>query len=432
MRSRADWRSVGELMLTVAALCVSAALLWSLARTPPAAVGDRRWVSVAGILDSSTPPRGDTLRVRLLGVPNARARDLLRAWRESGVVVQLESADAFSPLAIGMRARHPLVGGTVVDVVSPRGAAVGDVGGTLDSLGGSGTLTRLDAPRTAVASVAGVRASSSTSPAQWGDRVLVAGGISWEARFVTAALEEAGWKVDATFRVAPTVDVRQGNPGLSRERHAAVVLLDGAPAAVIDRVPSFIRGGGGAVLVGEVARMSALAAVRAGTPGRDLAGEAGAEASSDPRRGLDAVTFAAAEQAITIEARDGATIIAARRVGGGRVVQTGYENSWLWRMAGDATAPGAHRMWWSTMVASVIPPAAAPHRAPVPWVDTLDAAPVAALAASLGLPVVGASATLSAPGLQSGLHRIPPWVWLSLALAGWCGAWILRRWQGFP
>ncbi|HEU4787753.1 MAG TPA: hypothetical protein VFS57_10100, partial [Gemmatimonadaceae bacterium] len=44
---------------------------------------------------------------------------------------------------------------------------------------------------------------------------------------------------------------------------------------------------------------------------------------------------------------------AARRVGAGRVLQVGYDDSWRWRMAGGPGSEAAHRMWWSRVAASV-------------------------------------------------------------------------------
>jgi len=57
--------------------------------------------------------------------------------------------------------------------------------------------------------------------------------------------------------------------------------------------------------------------------------------------------------AIAIERRTGGVAIAARRVGAGRVIQVGYDDSWRWRMAGADGSEAAHREWWSRIVTAV-------------------------------------------------------------------------------
>jgi hypothetical protein len=112
------------------------------------------------------------------------------------------------------------------------------------------------------------------------------------------------------------------------------------------------------------------------------------------------------------------------------VVQVGYANSWFWRMAGDDAAPAMHRRWWSSLLASVVS-----LSAPVPQVtlaadvDTLSAAPVAALARELGLPALrDLIATSQARDVRSSLNL----QWLLLAaLMSLIVSWTLRRWRGF-
>jgi hypothetical protein len=57
-------------------------------------------------------------------------------------------------------------------------------------------------------------------------RILVIGEAGWESKFVVAALEEEGWKVDALIRVAPGVDVTQGSAAIDTSRYSAVIALD--------------------------------------------------------------------------------------------------------------------------------------------------------------------------------------------------------------
>src|SRR6185503_15174723 len=100
-------------------------------------------------------------------------------------------------------------------------------------------------------------------------KVLVIGDAGWESKFVVAALEEAGWKVDAFIRVAPTVDVTQGSAAvIDTARYSAVVALDGAASPYASRIIEFARTGGGVVLAPPAASLDAMAALRAGAVGR--------------------------------------------------------------------------------------------------------------------------------------------------------------------
>jgi hypothetical protein len=56
---------------------------------------------------------------------------------------------------------------------------------------------------------------------------------------------------------------------------------------------------------------------------------------------------------ITLDKRSDGIALAARRVGAGRVLQVGYDDSWRWRMAGAQGSERAHREWWSRIVSAV-------------------------------------------------------------------------------
>jgi hypothetical protein len=274
-----------------------------------------------------------------------------------------------------------------------------------------------------------VAALHATAPRE--ARVLVLGEASWESRFLIAALEEAGWPVDVGVTLSPKVTITQGDTrSPSRSRHAVVIGLPGAPAAAVTALPAFVRAGGGLIIVGEAARIASLASLRAGAPGTTVTGEAGAEASSSPQHGLDLTPIGALTAGtVTLEDRDGRTSVAARRVGAGRVVQVGYENSWLWRMAGNDDAPVAHRRWWTSLVASVVS-----LRAPAPDFqldaehDTLDAAPLAALARDVGLPTIRTGSVTSAS--HSWIASLDLRWLLAFALLLFVASWTLRRWRG--
>ena len=262
-------------------------------------------------------------------------------------------------------------------------------------------------------------------------RVLVLGEATWESRFLVAALEETGWTLDVAVSLSPRVTVTQGSAGVpSSQRHSVVVVLPGTPPSAIAVLPAFVRNGGGLVIIGAAARSAGLASLRAGSPGATTEGEVGAESGTDARHGLDLVPVAAlAEGGVALERRDGNVAVAARRVGAGRVVQVGYENSWLWRMAGNDEAPVAHRRWWNAILSGVVPLSAPISRVQLDAEhDTVDAAPVAALARDLDVPVVHASrVTTISRSLVASLD--PRWL-LALAVLALVASWTLRRWGG--
>jgi hypothetical protein len=433
-------RAVGTALHVVALVCV-ALLLWrALASSASDRVGAA--VSADGTLDTSLATllraRTETISVALAGVPDARARAVLRALRGSGHVIRLTTSRPLSSTAVTAEDEWRALGGTRIQAVSSDSvtAAVSDGAGLLDtlSLGAAGGRTRSGPLQgalhmTASASRAGVGSLRATMPLA--ARVLVVGDASWESRFVVAALEEDGWPVDLGLSLSPKVTIEQGSTRApSIARHAVVIVLSGAPASAVAALPAFVRAGGGVIIVGDAARIAGLAVLRAGTPSVAVAGEAGAEASTTPRDGLDLDPIGVLSPgSVALERRDGRVAVAARRIGAGRVVQVGYQNSWLWRMAGNDDAPVAHRRWWTALASSVIA-----LRAPVRDVsldaehDTLDAAPVSALARDIGLPTIQDAAVVSS-SRSFGASLDPRWL-LVLALVSLVASWTLRRWRG--
>ena len=461
MRSRAEWRAdalaasesstqdvvrIAGGVLHVTGLLCMLLLAWRLFM-PRAPEHTAVQVGANGVLDVPVPQllraQSDSVRVSMLAPPDARTRALLRAMRGSGRRLSLSAPAMLSPIAVAVEEEWRASGGTRVQVASRGRAllAISDAAGLVDSLSvdSAGIRTRsgpvqgalhVDARATHAAS------ASLTAGAPEVARVLVAGGVSWESRFVIAALEEAGWPVDASIVLSPKVTVSQGASRTpSRRRHAIVVVLPGAPSSVTAALPEFVRAGGGVVIVGDAARLASLAAIRAGAPGATIAGKAGAEVSDAPRHGLDLVPIVTlAAGSVVLEVRDGRTATAARRVGAGRVVQVGYDNSWLWRMAGDDDAPVAHRRWWTSVLSGVVPLAAPVHRGAADAEhDTLDAAPLAALARDLGLPQVRVELTRAVEG-RTRTATMLEWLdvrWLLLAIVlSLVASWTLRRWRG--
>jgi hypothetical protein len=437
----AGLRVLGSMLHGVGLLSI-AALLWRLL-TPAASLApqvtiDSRGAFTADVAAMLAAP-SDTTLVQLDGTPSARTRALLNAVRGSGRVVRLNAAAPLRAIAITADERWRTDGGTQLRIVAGDTSTLiaGDAAGLLDSLhADSSGLSIRTGPVQGAATLGSSGALASVAPRAAGQptegRVLVLGAATWETKFLVSALEEAGWPVDVSVSVSPKLNVSQGPTRVpSRRRHAVVIALPGASSTALVALPAFVHGGGGLVIVGEAARVPALSSIRAGTPGTLRNGELGAEASAtDPRRGLDLVPIVAlAADGIAIESQGNRIAIAGRRVGAGRVVQVGYDNSWLWRMAGSDDAPSAHRRWWSTLVANVVPLTSPLARVQLDAEhDTLDAAPVAALARDLGLPSIVKPniATLRRSAIAS---LDPRWL-LALALISLLASWTLRRWRG--
>lgn len=441
MRSPAESRTARvalEWVLRAVALAALLALLWRATR-PPIAASRVRTVAPATIdrwRDSTVA--GDTLRLVLDGAPAAAARDQIAALAGAGRTVQW-SDDGVPALAATVEPPRAPDGAPTLLAVAPAGGAValGDEAGTLDSVRATARAAALAIPGAG----RGLRARTGATEARAAvresvevRRVLVLGRAGWEAKFTIAALEEAGWRVDAEVGVAPGARVVQAMgdgaaaPLPDTARHAAVVLLDSSAASPASRaaaIVAYVRAGGGAVLAGDAALAPALAALRAGAAGVRRPGEAGALAASDPRRGLPWRGVATGPDMVPLERRGGLVAAGARRIGAGRVVQLGYEDSWRWRMEGDDPAPAEHRRWWSAVVASVARAPVVARHATAP--GAVDPAPRAALVAALGPPVAATAALPPARGA-----RLPDSLLLAAALLALLGEWASRRLRGAP
>jgi hypothetical protein len=250
--------------------------------------------------------------------------------------------------------------------------------------------------------------------------VLVLGHAGWEAKFVTAALEEQGWKVDERVFVAPGADVTQGAMAeLDTAHFSAVVALDTTLGAAAPRIAAFVRGGGGLVLLANAANAPA---VRAIAPGHAGPLRLAANRTFDAADPVNAMAVYPLEllrgDAVRLSERDALVTSAARREGAGRVLQAGYDETWRWRMQGGGDAVAAHRAWWSRMVGSV---------AAVPLPDagessSAEGAPLARLVDALG-PATAVAPDASAP------ERLPPWL-LPVLLLLLIGEWGSRRMRG--
>ena len=370
-------------------------MLWkSLWATPSARNDEIGARALAGMLPRwstmATPPR--RIDVELDSAPSPLERDWLRAlagagsrigWTGDMPAVMIATEPVASP-----------VGGLRVRVAAPAGSEVelSDAAGALD------TVQARDAGATlAVSSVAGnitARVNHSAATTIPRDsvtlrKILVIGNAGWESKFVIAALEEDRWKVDAFVPVAPGVDVTQGAiAAIDTSRYSVVVALDDAVAPYASRIADFVRSGGGVVIAPAAAALDAMSTMRAGAPGTVVPIASGILANSSvslATLALSPITGLKSD-AVPLDRRVGAISVAARRVGAGRALQYGYEDSWRWRMGGGENSVRDHRVWWTGLVSGVayaLRSSAGGNAVPT------DDAPVARLVAAIGPRTAG-------------------------------------------
>ena len=318
------------------------------------------------------------LHAELSAVPNAWSIDWLAALSRAGRPVSWSGSPP--PVAISA---EPLVdpeGGARIDVAAPRAAtvALSDDVSAIDTLRIATIGASVAVP--VLAGVAAARSGDQRFAAATIDsirlgRIVVIGRAGWEGKFVVAALEERGWRVTGRWSVAPGVDVAQGALTLDTSEVSAVVALDSSAASFGGAIERFVRNGGGLVLAGTSALARGLAS---------LAPAASIQRVAPRALNVDTLDRAAAGfyalsalrvDATPLERRQDRIAVAARRVGAGRVIQMGFDESWRWRMAGAPGAETAHRDWWSRIVGSV---------AFAPLVSNEKAAPTDAVPATVG------------------------------------------------
>jgi|SRR5687768_15971682 len=371
----------------------------------------------------------DRIAVRLDSNPTPRQRDWLAALRGAGS--QVSWSGSLSPVAVSV---HPVTSprGGLTILAAASGASpviVSDDVGPLDTANARNGGASFSAP--AATGIISARSGStvatglqhSTKPAK---PLLVIGSAGWETKFVVTALEEDGWKVDASMRVAPGVSVTQGSSSaIDTSRYSAVIALDATAASRAQDIARYVAAGGGLVIAGPAAISDAFASLRASSPGRpdapaDLTSRAGAiTLQSLPILPLSALRG----DAIPIGRRGSLIVSAARRHVAGRVLQHGYVDTWRWRLGGGEKSADEHREWWTKLVASAAmrgtTTAEASEGKPV------DDAPLARLVEALGPAASG-----SGPGLASRAASISLW-WLFIILSlSLLTEWALRRLRG--
>lgn len=382
-------------------------------------------------------PSRTTLHASLQAVPGATARALLHAASEAGLSVSWsahDSATSLAPLALSVAPLADPSGGVTVRVSAPSGSplALADSLGWLDSavvaMGGIAWTLEGNPRQLTVASGTSVAGATPLAIAPI-KRVRLFAAPGWEARFAMRALEDAGWSVDASFSIAPRVSVTAGAPArIDTAHYAAVVAIDSTAWSSAAAIAAFVRSGGGLVLFPGAASGSAFADVRTGTVGTPSAGIPGALALALPREGLLLRPITSLRgDAVVLErsTRPGnAVALAARRVGSGRVLQVGWENSWEWRMLGGDNAVAAHRNWWRGLLHRTARVSAARTVASMPLPG--DAAPYADLVARLGAPSAAAP-----PSEAPSSTPAPPPAWLfAIATFALLTEWWSRRLRG--
>lgn len=312
--------------------------------------------------------------------PEAWVVDWLAALRHSGHTVSWTG----TPPAVAMSAEAlpDPNGGVRIELAAPESSTVvlHDDVSAIDSVRVGRLGATVVAPEVAgvVRGVAAGQQFSAPAPDSVRTRaIVVIGEAGWEGKFIASALEERGWPVIARFSVAPAVDVAQAGAPLSLDTAhvAAVVAVDTTIARLGEAVGRYVRSGGGLVLAGASARSASVAQLAPGATGARI------RPAVLPRDtiGLGSTGFypvsSLKPDGVALERRADGIAVAARRVGSGRVVQVGYDDSWRWRMAGATGSEAAHRAWWARVVGAVAyaPSAGAPvaiawpPRAPVAY-----------------------------------------------------------------
>ena len=406
----------------------------------------------AFLREAAMAPRRDTVQLRLEALPVPSVRAGLGSWSRHAAIVRWEDGTRTRGLAGSLQPVFRADGAWRLQVAAPPGAplVVADSGGVLDSLGVPSPgvlgwqLAALDGVATVRLPGATLRLAASDPADPPVPRVIrLVANPGWEAKFLTAALEESGWRVDGMLAIAPKASVRLGAPApapLAPRTVAALIVLDSAPADVA-AIARYVRGGGGLLLAGEAAALPRWRALVPGQVGVLEAGLAGALTSERPRLGLAAYALRPAADAVPLASDTlggGAVrpLVAARRLGEGRVVVSALHDTWRWRMEGRDDGAAAHRTWWLELVESVsglMPSEARMRPADARWPGAQ--APYADLIARIGSPLRRDSASRP-PAAPAGRRAVDSsgvdWRFplFLLAMAALLVEWSSRRLRG--
>lgn len=317
--------------------------------------------------------------------PPAWATDWLAALAREGTPVSWSGSPPATVLAVQPIASPE--GGVRIDIAAAKGsvARIQDDAGELDRVTVADLGATVVAPSIVGAvsvDVAGQPMRASTPRGVPRRNIVVVGSAGWEGKFIVDALEESGWPVAVRFAVAPGVDVTSGaSATLDTSRTAAVIAIDSGVRVFGPVLERFVRSGGGLILAGSAAASPAVAALAPGAVGART--HPTLQARDTIRLGTTGFypVVQMRPGTIALERRPTGVTLAARRVGAGRVLQAGYDDSWRWRMAGAPGSDVAHRQWWTRAVESVAYVPVEPRS-----VDVASAAPLAYLIGRIGPP----------------------------------------------
>lgn len=390
MRLRAEMRVWVEHALRAAVILALAVMLWQLLEDGTDfhdQTMSARGLDVRKLTEWSAAPKAAAIQVQLDRVPSAVERAWLAAV--NGATSRVTWSGELPSLMVAAQPVASPTGGTNVFVAAPRGSnvAVSADGGAKDTVSAqhAGTGLTLESSANHIAAVVkGSFGSTAQRDSLLLRKLLVIGQPKWESKFVVAALEEGGWKVDALIRVAPGIEVTQGPTAvIDTSRYSAVIALDAAAAPYANRMMEFARTGGGVVLGSRAATLEALAEFRAGAVGsapqeaRTLLPTEPATLASLPLAPITSLR----SDAVPLERRSGTVATAARRIGAGRALQVGYEDTWRWRISGGDGSVRDHRRWWTGIASSV---AYAPRFSRSATARSADEAPMVGLVAGVG------------------------------------------------
>jgi hypothetical protein len=342
------------------------------------------------------------IHVAMPTTPEPWQTDWLRALDHSGRALSWSGSPA--PVAMSVEPIADPDGGIRVDVAAPTGSVVvlRDDASAIDSVRVANLGATVSTP-IAVGTIRGrVKSQTFSSPADDSVHlrsVMVVGAAGWEGKYIVSALEERGWPVISRFTIAPNVDVTEGTiQSLDTSRVGVLVAIDSTIATLGPSVERFVRAGGGLVLAGPASSAKNVASLAPGAISQRT--RPNVKPSDTVRLGSTGFyPVSLKDDGIALEKRTDGIAVAARRVGAGRVIQIGYDDSWRWRMAGANGSERAHREWWSRIIASVAyaPIARVTPPPGAPTASNAAAAPVVALTDRLGPPRVLASDIPSAP-----------------------------------
>lgn len=298
-----------------------------------------------------------SLHADLATTPDAWIVDWLAALEHSGHAVTWSGTPP--AVAVSAEALADPRGSVRIDVAAPSRTPIvlRDAASIVDSVRVSQLGATVETPTmigALVGDAGGQRFSiAAPDPARL-RAIVVVGDASWEAKFIAAALQARGWPVITKYHVAPGVDVSQGAVlPLDTSRVAAVVAVDTTIQSLGAVLEQFVRSGGGVVLAGPASLATSVGVLTAGSLGaRTRPSVLPADTISLGSTGFYPVTSLNAD-GVALDRRSAGVAVAARRVGAGRVIQIGFDDSWRWRMAGGPGSEAAFGDWWSRAIAAV-------------------------------------------------------------------------------